>query len=520
MSDGWVRCGQCSKVFDATLSLQKMAVPELPPVPEPAPSEPLVCVSAAPPAAHLNEPGPGPRAATAPSAGAETGAGGRGTGTPLQGGIGAHLHAGEDAAPALAAMSREDEGTPRDTGEGEADRAPEQAAEPHFATDPVQVAEPEPEPGRVWDGAPLQAPQPQGYELPAAVLAEENGDIGAADPSRSLEAFSGPERDTDSAGIPLAAYAPDTPDTPHAAQPFTAAETTKNTQGPTFSPVLKAASLSESPTEPDHTAAVATDSGEGGDPYTHGGAPHDGSGVPNPELDASSEGAGAPSSQPLLLPAQALPAPLPLPAPGPGAVSAAQHTGVAVPGASAQDTPAFLVPAAQEPSFVRSARRKALWQRPAVRLALVGCALLLALALLAQVAVQQRHYLASARPQWRAALEALCLPLQCRLQPYRHIASVAVDSSSFHKLHGSTYRLALALQNRSALEVALPAVELTLTDAGEQLLLRRVFTPDQLAAPAALPPAGEWLGTLEMDLQLPGNTDARIAGYRVLAFYP
>ena len=149
-------------------------------------------------------------------------------------------------------------------------------------------------------------------------------------------------------------------------------------------------------------------------------------------------------------------------------------------------------------------------------------ALLLAATLLAQVVVQKRHYLASAQPQWRATLQALCLPLQCDVQPYRQIAAVSVDSSSFNKLQGSTYRFALALKNQSALEVALPAVELTLTDASEQLLLRRVFTPAELAAPATLAPGGEWLGSLdmEMDLQLPGNDDARIAGYRVLAFYP
>ncbi|WP_254068108.1 DUF3426 domain-containing protein [Acidovorax sp. SRB_14] len=173
--------------------------------------------------------------------------------------------------------------------------------------------------------------------------------------------------------------------------------------------------------------------------------------------------------------------------------------------------------ASAEPSFVRMARRKAFWRRPAVRvtLGLAGVALLCALVL--QVVVQQRDAIAAARPQWRPFLQGLCAPLRCRVEAHRQIASVVVDSSSFNKLRGESYQFSLALKNRSHLVLAMPAVELTLTDAQDQPVLRRVLLPQDLGAPPVLPALGDWSASLQVHVAL-GN--ARIAGYRVLAFYP
>ncbi|NMM81877.1 hypothetical protein B2J86_13250 [Acidovorax sp. SRB_14] len=187
-----------------------------------------------------------------------------------------------------------------------------------------------------------------------------------------------------------------------------------------------------------------------------------------------------------------------------------------VPGA-AEPMPTEGASASAEPSFVRMARRKAFWRRPAVRvtLGLAGVALLCALVL--QVVVQQRDAIAAARPQWRPFLQGLCAPLRCRVEAHRQIASVVVDSSSFNKLRGESYQFSLALKNRSHLVLAMPAVELTLTDAQDQPVLRRVLLPQDLGAPPVLPALGDWSASLQVHVAL-GN--ARIAGYRVLAFYP
>lgn len=173
---------------------------------------------------------------------------------------------------------------------------------------------------------------------------------------------------------------------------------------------------------------------------------------------------------------------------------------------------------APEPSFVRAARRQALWRKPAVRAVLGLLVIVLTAALLLQIALQQRNYLAAAWPQWRPYLEAACAPLQCHVGAYREISSVVVDSSSFDKLQGNDYQFVITLKNQSDMELEMPAVELTLTDAGDQPVLRRVFALPDLSAPAMLAARGEWAATLQM--QLAPLDSARIASYRVLAFYP
>ncbi len=152
-----------------------------------------------------------------------------------------------------------------------------------------------------------------------------------------------------------------------------------------------------------------------------------------------------------------------------------------------------------------------------MRAVLVLLALSLGAALAAQVAVQERSFLAAKFPPLRPGLVALCEPLGCKLEPYRHIASVEVDSSAFQKIRGEEYRLSLSLKNRAALPVAMPAIELTLTDAIDQPVLRRVFLPAQWAAPAELAAHGEWAVVRTVSL---ADAPARVAGYRVVAFYP
>jgi len=170
-----------------------------------------------------------------------------------------------------------------------------------------------------------------------------------------------------------------------------------------------------------------------------------------------------------------------------------------------------------EPSFVRSARRQAFWRKPAVRTALSMVLLALLATLGLQMALQERNHLAARLPQTRGHLEWMCRHLQCSLSPYRLIAAVEVDSSSFQKVRGDEYQFSLALKNRSDLAVEMPAVELTLTDAQDQPVLRRVLLPTEWPAPRELPAKGEWSVSRGLHIA-PGG--ARITGYRVLAFYP
>ncbi|WP_353619158.1 DUF3426 domain-containing protein, partial [Paracidovorax cattleyae] len=85
---------------------------------------------------------------------------------------------------------------------------------------------------------------------------------------------------------------------------------------------------------------------------------------------------------------------------------------------------------------------------------------------------------------------------------------------------GARGRLPARAHHRSRADypVAMPALELTLTDAQEQPVLRRVLLPQDLSAPAELPAHGEWGGAWPVNVGAAGN--ARVAGYRLLAFYP
>lgn len=171
-----------------------------------------------------------------------------------------------------------------------------------------------------------------------------------------------------------------------------------------------------------------------------------------------------------------------------------------------------------EPGFVRAARRRAFWHSTGVRLFLLLLGLVAVAGLALQMAVHQRNALAAAQPQLRPWLEQTCAWLGCTIGPDQRIAAVAIDSSGFVKAgRGDSYQLTLALKNLSGAAVAMPAVELTLTDAQDQPVLRRVLFPAELGAPVELAAHGEWSGQTMVVLAGPA---LRLSGYRVLAFYP
>lgn len=177
-------------------------------------------------------------------------------------------------------------------------------------------------------------------------------------------------------------------------------------------------------------------------------------------------------------------------------------------------------PALEDLAFVQQARRQEVWHRPSVRAALFLSLLGLAALLTAQVALQDRDQLAAARPALRPWLARLCEPLRCTVKPPRQIDAIAIDSSSFNKLRTDAYRLNVTLKNQAATEVAMPALELTLTDGQDQALVRRVVMPDELGPNATvIPAASEWSGSLALAVA-GGESSGRIAGYRLLVFYP
>lgn len=176
--------------------------------------------------------------------------------------------------------------------------------------------------------------------------------------------------------------------------------------------------------------------------------------------------------------------------------------------------------ASTDVSFVRQARRRAFWRRPWVRALLVLLLLGLSALLAAQVGLQQRERLVAQWPQLRPVLEPLCELQGCRLGPWRQIDALVIDSSGFTRLRAETYRLTVVLNNQAALPVAMPHMELTLTDTQDQALVRRVLSPRDLGSSADTLAAGaEWNGAATLSVAVPASV-GRVAGYRLLAFYP
>jgi predicted Zn finger-like uncharacterized protein len=172
-------------------------------------------------------------------------------------------------------------------------------------------------------------------------------------------------------------------------------------------------------------------------------------------------------------------------------------------------------PVPQPLSFVRQAPRDAPWQRTGM----VALCALLVLLLGLQWVRHERDRIAAFAPRTHGWLQALCVPLRCTVAPLRQIESIVVDGSSFRKIRDDVYQLDITIKNAAPVPLAMPSVELALTDTQDQPVLRRVLSPTDLGAAPVLPAGAEWSGAIPV-----GVTDSaialRVAGYRVVAFYP
>ena len=181
-------------------------------------------------------------------------------------------------------------------------------------------------------------------------------------------------------------------------------------------------------------------------------------------------------------------------------------------------------------SFVRIAKNKAFWQRTAVVRSLRAVSVGLLGLLFFQVVFSQRNHLAASHPTFKASFETFCQSIGCALEPFKNIDAFKIDSSSFQKsqqtstdsAQGENFALKLVIKNNTELAVAMPAVELTLTDTNDKPVLRRILLIKELGFSGdTLVANGDWIGTMAV-VVTPNLTNAKavITGYRVLLFYP
>ncbi|MGQ0712029.1 MAG: zinc-ribbon and DUF3426 domain-containing protein [Rhodoferax sp.] len=175
-------------------------------------------------------------------------------------------------------------------------------------------------------------------------------------------------------------------------------------------------------------------------------------------------------------------------------------------------------PAAAQASFLQQGASGAVRRRrwPAALAAGV-----LSLALAGQALWHWRDTIGAHAPALAPLLAAACAELGCSLQPLRQIDALVIEGSGFVKVRSDVYRLSFSLRNNASVDLALPALELSLTDLREQALVRRVLTPSDYGAQGPVLAAGqEWSGVVPLSLKPGALGSERVSGYRLLVFYP
>jgi hypothetical protein len=140
----------------------------------------------------------------------------------------------------------------------------------------------------------------------------------------------------------------------------------------------------------------------------------------------------------------------------------------------------------------------------------------LGLLLVWQALLSYRHVLTAEEPSLRPVLSVLCGG--CEITWPREPEAVLIESSSFTENPEGGYTVQLRLKNMQHHPVALPALELNLTDLQDQVLVRRVFLANELTQKDHMQALRDVRITLNFDLD--DKVSKRITGFRALVFYP
>lgn len=148
--------------------------------------------------------------------------------------------------------------------------------------------------------------------------------------------------------------------------------------------------------------------------------------------------------------------------------------------------------------------------------------LVMLIGLCAQAAYLFRSELALAVPSARPYLELACHRIGCDVPPPRDLPRLSIESSDLQVDAAVPGLLTLnaTLRNRATFAQAHPAIELTLTDAEDRPLARRVLLPpdylgERLTREPRFAAASEHAVRLHVDA-----TAVRPTGYRLLLFFP
>ena len=152
---------------------------------------------------------------------------------------------------------------------------------------------------------------------------------------------------------------------------------------------------------------------------------------------------------------------------------------------------------------------------------LLGALLSLAL-LLAQAAYYYRSALMVLLPQTKPYAAILCAALGCDLPLPRRIELMSIEASDLQAdtTNPNVMVLSATLKNRAVFDQQLPLLELTLTDAQDQPVVRRVLAPQDYIGKTANVGAG-FAASSEIAIKVfIEGSQVKATGYRLYLFYP
>lgn len=144
----------------------------------------------------------------------------------------------------------------------------------------------------------------------------------------------------------------------------------------------------------------------------------------------------------------------------------------------------------------------------------------LALVLAAQLIYLFRGEVVARVPGARAVIGPICVAIGCDIALPRHAENIQVEASDLQSDGGAMLTLTTTLRNKASFSQALPSLELTLTDARDLPIARKILRPiDYLDTPAieatGIPAGGDVVAKVYIDAsQISANS------YRLFLFYP
>lgn len=184
------------------------------------------------------------------------------------------------------------------------------------------------------------------------------------------------------------------------------------------------------------------------------------------------------------------------------------------------------------PGFIQQAERSERWRRAPMRKVLWSLLVVATLALAVQASLHFRHRLATQFPASKPWLQGLCTIARCRIEALRRIDDVNIESTTLTLVPRAgdvpdaepdaadgpapLLRLSVSLRNRGEWVLAMPSVDLSLTNSDGELIARRTLSPLDFGVgdPRLIP---QFDTPIAITFAVSGR---RVSGYTVEVFYP